>query len=74
MQNPVPDAVKTGLISVVQDKAVNPKIRIKDSVHVLKAVKCMKKLTIKVVSVKNAKSSAGCGKNWLNLCGARQGG
>lgn len=34
----------------------------------------MNKLTVKVVPADKAKSMAGCGKNWLNLCGARQGG
>lgn len=34
----------------------------------------MKKLSVKIVPANKMKSSAGCGKAWLNLCGARQGG
>ena len=33
----------------------------------------MKKLNLKIVSDKKVKATAGCGKYWLNLCGAKQG-
>ncbi len=31
----------------------------------------MKKLSIKVIQVKQQSSAAGCGRNWDNLCGSR---
>lgn len=32
----------------------------------------MKKLSVKVIKVTTTANAAGCGKNWDNLCGARQ--